>query len=96
MRLRDSFKNGIRGIYSSKGLAIGIRLWRHRLAAAYKFTEKGSVGIGLAYKLGLGSLDRIAISNKGAGIRSFIDYRIKNAFSLNGGMEMTTTPPFPI
>ncbi|ACU61834.1 hypothetical protein [Chitinophaga pinensis] len=58
------------------------------LQAGYKFSEKGSAGIGLAYKLGLGSLDRIAISNKGVGIRSFVDYRIKNAFSLNGGMEM--------
>lgn len=58
------------------------------LQAAYKFTEKGSAGIGLAYKLGMGSLDRISISGQGAGIRSFVDYRIKNAFSLNGGMEM--------
>ncbi|SFM85445.1 hypothetical protein SAMN05428949_1051 [Chitinophaga sp. YR627] len=58
------------------------------LQAAYKFSEKGNAGIGLAYKLGLGSLDRIAISSKGVGIRSFADYRIKNAFSLNGGLEM--------
>jgi hypothetical protein len=55
---------------------------------AYKFTEKARAGMGLAYKLGMGSLDRMAFSSQGAGIRSFVDYRIKNAFSLNGGMEM--------
>ncbi|MBW8683307.1 hypothetical protein [Chitinophaga rhizophila] len=58
------------------------------LQAAYKFNGKGSAGIGVAYKLGMGSLDRIALSSKGAGLRSFVDYRIRNAFSLNGGMEM--------
>jgi hypothetical protein len=30
----------------------------------------------------------MAFSSQGAGIRSFVDYRIKKAFSLNGGMEM--------
>lgn len=58
------------------------------LQAAYKFTDKTHAGIGLAYKLGMGSLNRMAFSSQGAGIRSFVDYRIKKAFSLNGGMEM--------
>ena len=55
---------------------------------AYKFTEKANAGFGLAYKLGVNSPDRAVVSSQGAGIRSFVDYRIKNAFSLNGGMEM--------
>ncbi|SEW35270.1 hypothetical protein SAMN05428988_4304 [Chitinophaga sp. YR573] len=58
------------------------------LQAAYKFTDKTHAGIGLAYKLGMGSLNRMAFSSQGTGIRSFVDYRIKKAFSLNGGMEM--------
>jgi hypothetical protein len=58
------------------------------LQAAYKFTDKTHAGIGIAYKLGMGSLNRMAFSSQGAGIRSFVDYRIKKAFSLNGGMEM--------
>ncbi|WP_441573514.1 hypothetical protein [Chitinophaga sp. RAB17] len=55
---------------------------------AYKFHENGSVGIGLAYKLGLGSgLNNIRFTGQGIGIRSFIDWKLKKTFYLNGGYE---------
>jgi hypothetical protein len=58
------------------------------LQAAYKFTDKAHAGVGLAYKMGMGSINRIVFSSQGAGIRSFADYRIKKTFSLNGGIEL--------
>jgi hypothetical protein len=62
---------------------------------AYKFSQKGSIGIGIAYKLGLGTgWDHIAFSHRGAGIRAFIAYKIKNSFYVNGGYEGNRNIPF--
>lgn len=55
---------------------------------AYKFHKKGSLGIGAAYKLGLGSgLDHLALNHEGVGFRSFIDWKLKGSFYINGGYE---------
>lgn len=57
--------------------------------AAYLFHEKGSAGVGLTYQLGMGTdWTHIRFSHSGIGIRSFIDWRLKNTFYLNGGLEM--------
>ncbi|MBW8683467.1 hypothetical protein [Chitinophaga rhizophila] len=56
---------------------------------AYRYHENGSAGIGIAYKLGLGTgWKDIRLSHSGIGIRSFVDWRIKNSFFLNGGAEL--------
>jgi len=56
---------------------------------AYLFHKNGSVGAGFTYKLGLGSdWSHIRLSHSGIGIRSFIDWRLKNTFYLNGGFEL--------
>ncbi|WP_343672474.1 hypothetical protein [Chitinophaga sp.] len=54
----------------------------------YKFNKNGSIGLGISYKLGLGTgWNHIAFSHQGIGLRSYIDYKIKGSFYLTGGYE---------
>jgi hypothetical protein len=63
--------------------------------AAYKFHKKGSAGIGLSYKLGMGTgFDNIRFSGQGMGIRSFVDWKLKGTFFLNGGYEQNYQPDY--
>lgn len=60
---------------------------------AYKFHKNGSAGIGASYKLGLGTgFNDIHFSGQGASIRSFIDWKLKGTFFLNGGYEQNYQP----
>lgn len=62
---------------------------------AYKFHKNGSTGLGLSYKLGMGTgFDNIHFSNQGIGIRSFIDWKLKNTFFINGGYEQNYQPRY--
>jgi len=55
---------------------------------AYKFRKNGSAGVGISYKLGLGTgWNNIAISHQGVGLRSFVDWKLKGTFFVNGGFE---------
>lgn len=61
----------------------------------YKFSKDGMMGLGAAYKLGLGTgFDNIRISHQGVGIRSFADYKLKGMFFVNGGFEYNYNTPF--
>lgn len=63
--------------------------------AAYKFHKNGSAGVGLSYKLGMGTgFDNIRFSSQGMGIRSFIDWKLKGTFFLNGGYEQNYQPDY--
>lgn len=63
--------------------------------AAYKFHKNGSAGLGLSYKLGMGTgFDNIQFSGQGMGIRSFIDWKLKGTFFLNGGYEQNYQPDY--
>jgi hypothetical protein len=63
--------------------------------AAYKFNKNGSAGLGAAYKLGLGTgFNNIRISHQGVGLRSFVDYKLKGTFFVNGGFEYNYNTPF--
>lgn len=54
----------------------------------YKFHKNGTAGIGASYKLGLGTgWNNIAISHQGVGLRSFVDWKLKGTFFVNGGFE---------
>lgn len=65
------------------------------LSAAYKLNDQSIIGIGGAYKLGLGrNIRNINISHQGAGIRSFIDWKIKGSFWVSGGYEMNYRSEF--
>ena len=55
---------------------------------AYRFSEKGSAGGGVDYKLGLGrGIQNLQFSSEGVGLRTFVDYQLKNTFYINGGLE---------
>src|SRR5699024_5639958 len=63
---------------------------------AYKFSEKGSAGIGAAFKLGWGSnIRKIHFTAQGFGLRSFIDYKLKGTLYVNGGLEMNYNKTIP-
>ena len=56
---------------------------------AYRFHENGSIGLGVAYKIGLGEdWGHIRLSNTGASLRSFVEWKLKNTFYLYGGTEL--------
>ncbi|TWI90646.1 hypothetical protein [Chitinophaga japonensis] len=55
---------------------------------AYQFHKNGSAGIGAAYKLGMGTgFNNIRFSHQGVGLRSFLDWKLKGTFYINGGFE---------
>ena len=58
------------------------------LQLAYKLNSKSNIGLGTNYKLGLGTgWDNIKISSEGIGFRSFLDWKLKANFFVNGGFE---------
>jgi hypothetical protein len=58
------------------------------LSLGYKLYDKGVIGVGAAYKLGLGSgWQHIELSHQGVGLRSFVDYKIKGSLYISGGYE---------
>ncbi|TAM94752.1 MAG: hypothetical protein EPN39_16790 [Chitinophagaceae bacterium] len=64
----------------------------------YKFSKNGSAGIGASFKLGWGNIHKIHFTAQGLGVRSYLDYKLKGTFYLNGGFEMmynTTIPDIP-
>jgi len=55
---------------------------------AYKLSKNSSIGLGISYRLGIGSgWNNISFSHRGAGARLFADYKLKGTFFLNGGFE---------
>jgi myosin heavy subunit len=62
---------------------------------AYKFHKNGSTGVGVSYKLGFGTgFNDIHFSGQGVGLRSFIDWKLKGTFFLNGGYEQNYQPTY--
>jgi len=65
------------------------------LSVGYKLSDRSTVGLGASYKMGWGNgLQHIAFSSQGAGLRSFVEVRIKGSFSASGGLELNHTTPF--
>lgn len=58
------------------------------LSIGYKLNDKSIIGMGVSYKIGLGSLQRIQISHQGISFRSYIDWKLKKQFFVSGGYEM--------
>ena len=64
------------------------------LSVGYKLSDKATIGIGASYKIGWGTgFNHIALSSQGAGLRSFVDIKIKGSFSATGGLEYNYTTP---
>lgn len=54
----------------------------------YRFHKNGTAGVGVSYKLGMGTgWNHIAFTHQGVGLRSFVDWKLKGTFYLNGGFE---------
>lgn len=65
------------------------------LSLGYKINDKSSIGIGLAYKIGLGNgWNNIKFSSEGIGIRSYIDWKIKRNIFVSGGYEQNYNSNF--
>ncbi len=64
------------------------------LSIGYKINDKSIIGIGASYKVGMGSINRISITNQGIGLRSFIDWKLKKQFFISGGYEMNHSAQF--
>jgi uncharacterized membrane-anchored protein YhcB (DUF1043 family) len=64
------------------------------LSVGYKLTDKSTIGLGASYEIGWGAgINHIALSGQGAGLRSFIDIKIKGTWSATGGLEYNYTTP---
>lgn len=65
------------------------------LSVGYKLNDKSTIGVGASYKLGWGNgIQHIAFSSQGAGLRSFVDIRLKGSFYGSGGLEYNYATPF--
>jgi len=65
------------------------------VSAGYKINDKSIIGIGASYKVGLGqSWQNINFTNQGAGLRTFVDIKLKGNFWISGGGEMNYRTSF--
>lgn len=64
------------------------------LTVGYKLNDKSIIGIGIAYKMGIGSIEKIKFTHQGLGLRSFIDWKIKKQLYVSGGFEMNYNAGF--
>jgi hypothetical protein len=65
------------------------------LTAGYKMNDKSIIGLGASYKLGWGSgIKDIHLSSQGAGLRSYVDMKLKGSFWITGGYEMNYQQAF--
>lgn len=64
------------------------------VSVGYKLNDKSVIGIGINYKMGLGTIQRIRITHQGLGFRSFVDWKLKKQFFVTGGFEMNYNSTF--
>jgi hypothetical protein len=64
------------------------------VSIGYKFSDSKILGIGISYKMGLGSIQKIQLSHQGISIRSFADFKLKKQFFLTSGYEMNHNAAF--
>jgi hypothetical protein len=63
------------------------------LSVGYRLNDKSIIGIGGSYKIGWGKdIRHIEISSQGAGVRSFLDVKLKGSFFLSAGYEYNYQP----
>jgi hypothetical protein len=58
------------------------------IGAGYRIDDLRTLGIGLDYSLGLGTLRHISFNSLGVGARTYFDWKIKNQLYFSGGYEM--------
>jgi hypothetical protein len=60
----------------------------------YKLNDKGLIGVGASYNIGMGTIQAMSITQQGLGLRSFIDWKIKKTYYATGGYEMDYNTQF--
>ncbi len=60
----------------------------------YRLNDRSVAGMGISYKLGMGSIEHIRLSSEGVGFRSFIDWRVKGRWYASGGYELNYMSAF--
>jgi hypothetical protein len=60
----------------------------------YKLNDNNTIGVGVSYNIGLGSISDINITQQGLGLRSFIDCKLKKQIYATGGFEMNYSTQF--
>ncbi len=58
------------------------------LGIGYKLNDKRSLGFGMSYKVGFGTIRNLSISSQGLGLRSYFEWKIKKEIYASGGYEM--------
>lgn len=57
-------------------------------SVGYKLSDKSTIGIGAAYKMGWGDgFQRIQITNEGIGLRCYVEMKLKGSIWISGGYE---------
>jgi hypothetical protein len=65
------------------------------LSVGYKLNDKSIIGVGASYKLGWGrGWNHIKFTSEGAGLRSFVDWKLKGSFWITGGYEQNYKTAF--
>ncbi len=64
------------------------------LGIGYKLNDKGAIGIGSSYKIGMGTIQHISFTSQGLGLRSYFDWKIKKQIYASGGYEMNYNVTF--
>ena len=65
------------------------------LTIGYKLNDNLLTGIGAGYKMGIGSIRQVSITNQGGSVRSFIDMKLKRQFFVTGGFEINYLAVLP-
>jgi hypothetical protein len=58
------------------------------LGIGYKLNDKSAFGVGVNYKIGMGTIQHISFTSQGLGLRSYMDWKIKKQIYVTGGYEM--------
>lgn len=65
------------------------------VSAGFRITDKSIIGIGISTKIGWGQgWNNINVTSQGAGLRTFLDIKIKKSFWATGGAEMNYRSQF--
>ena len=65
------------------------------LSIGFRPNDKSVIGVGASYKLGWGhGWNNIKLTQEGAGLRSYIDWKLKGSFWISGGYEMNYRTAF--
>lgn len=63
------------------------------LSIGFRLNDKSTIGIGGSYKVGWGKdIRNIVVTSEGAGMRSFLDIKLKGSFFASGGFEYNYQP----